>query len=87
MVTRQIPAKTETFANRTFCDICKSEIEKNYYGNVSYVEISYTSGISYPEGGRKEKKYYDMCPQCFESQLVPFLSSLGMNSYDEDYDW
>ena len=92
--TREIPAKTDEYIARANCDVCKTEIEKRNYGNYHYAEISCSEGTNYPEGGNKKRIFFDMCPECFHKKLVPFLtylegnfSPLGIEQYDEDYDW
>lgn len=59
------------------CDICKKEYKGINWETDSYsaldTEVKLTTGSRYPEGGSGEDIEFDVCPKCFEEQLIPLL--------------
>ena len=61
------------------CDLCKRETKKHDWGegifDVDEIEIKRYKGTSYPDGGCGTEIKVDICPDCFENKLVPWLKS------------
>lgn len=87
--TIQVPnTGTYTKTESITCDICKVEFKCNpsqYSGctnwgkgfDVCETTILLEKGYHYPEGGCTTKTFYDICPACFEKQLMPALAAMG----------
>lgn len=92
--TRTIPeCKREVFTNLK-CDLCGKESNKNYarsWKKETYDElvtcISYKKGHCFPDGGYGEELHVDLCPNCFESKLIPWLKEQGVNTELKEYDY
>lgn len=73
------------------CDICKDEspddewTEDSYHFATTEVNLSKTSSY-YGEGSREDFSY-DICPKCFENELMPWLKSKGAEPTVEETDW
>lgn len=79
----------------TKCDIC-GKIAK--YGSwekstwdVEDVEVSvsinHKSGKSYPECSWGTTYNVDLCPECFQKKLIPWLESQGAEISEKEYDY
>ena len=71
----------------TTCDICGKEFEEEegfIVRNYSRVRIEHVKGESYPEGTFESKLEPDVCTECFEGKILPFLRSIGLKSEYED---
>jgi hypothetical protein len=74
------------------CDLCGTVSGQwRGWGKDSYdrqdVEIEYTYGHSYPEGGSGEKETFDVCPACWREKLVPWFKSHGAEPTITDWDF
>lgn len=74
---------------RVTCDICNKEApcpddnECRWSGKgyeVDKIIVKRECGESYPEGGHLEIEEFDICPECFETKLLPFMISQGAKS-------
>ena len=95
-----VPAKTRKQCTHISCDLCgKRQEVGSYYGGVidwadpegdSY-RINKTStimlktGSSYPEGSSGEEINYQICPECFQLKLIPFMESNGAKTIEESW--
>ena len=84
--TVDVPATTRVVVERTTCDLCGQEIKSKRFG-VDEVEILRREGTSYPEGGSGTECAVDMCGDCFEKKLVPWLESQGAKVLRTEWDW
>jgi hypothetical protein len=79
IVEKVIPARTvkETSDDIT-CDVC-SKIYRHEIGQYQKCEtsVSIEEGYHYPEGGHVKKTFVDVCPDCFENKLLPFLKKIA----------
>jgi hypothetical protein len=82
----QETTKTINKLIKTTCDICGNEIKKYTGSTVDDVEISHRIGKQYPENDDTEYYNPDICGDCFESKIVPFLEGLGVTKDYEDYE-
>lgn len=81
-----VPASEHQQVERVTCDLCNSEIKRTGY-DADEVEIRHRTGHSYPEGGSGAETTIDMCGQCFDEKLVPWLRSQGANPTTTDWDY
>jgi hypothetical protein len=80
-----VPAHTEKCLVERTCDICKKKAQRPGAGHwvayssydVSKTTISCEEGASYPEGYNTSTLSFDICPDCFKAQLVPFMRLFG----------
>ena len=86
MKTVDVPATTKQVLDKTTCDLCGSVI-KPERGNADEVEVKHRTGNSYPEGGCGQEVRVDMCGNCFDTKLVPWLRTQGADPKPEDWDW
>lgn len=87
--TVDIPARKATTEERyykTTCDLCGSRIEEEHY-KVDEVKLSHRVGYHYPEGGSGEKTSVDMCGECFDNELIPWLKIKGVEPITEEWDY
>jgi hypothetical protein len=84
--TVQLPARESSVLDRTTCDLCGDEIVTECY-DAEKVEIRHRTGTAYPESGCGEEVSVDMCGDCFDSKLVPWLREQGANPKPEEWEW
>lgn len=84
--TVQVPATQKRIHEKTLCDLCGTEIKPGYY-DVEEVEIRCRSGVSYPGGGSGKEAEIDMCSNCFQDKLLPWVISQGgkLDTHHWDY--
>lgn len=79
----------------TTCDLCGTfakdgDWQSSIY-EVNEVEVKVTvrkkDGSIYPEGGWGTSYNVDMCPDCFENKLIPWLESQGCKTEREEWGW
>ena len=83
---QDVPATTTKVLDRTTCDLCGDDIT-NHPHNIDEVEITRREGSHYPGTGSGETTRVDMCGQCFEGKLAPWLISQGAVVTTEEYDF
>jgi hypothetical protein len=71
------------------CDICKTEYPGTKWGRQSSYDILETKieiseGKGYPEGTFGTIINFDICPECFNNKLIPFLVRSGATVKEED---
>ena len=86
MKTIEVPATVKEVLDKTTCDLCGIEITVDNY-SAEDVTIRHRTGSRYPEGGSGEEVSVDMCGDCFDTKLVPWLRTQGANPKPEDWDW
>lgn len=96
-----VPPKPQTTQKKFksgSCDICGKETKREddiedtlnwskgtYQSNM--VQIFHETKTNYPDGGGSEKEYFEICPDCFDNKVKPFLESLGAKLYNSENDW
>ena len=85
---------TETIFVRMTCDLCGAVSTSHTNWNsgetgyeVSETEISWNNGVNYPEGGYGTEIKVDLCPNCFEKKLIPWLEKQGVIIKRCKWDW
>lgn len=86
MKTEPVPATTQEVEDKVTCDLCGATIKAGSY-DAEEVDVRHRTGCSYPEGGIGEEVSVDMCGNCFDTKLVPWLRSQGANPTPKDWDW
>lgn len=86
MKTVEVPATTEQVLDKTTCDLCGAEIKVGRY-SAEKVDVRHRTGSNYPECGSGEEVSVDMCGDCFDTKLVPWLRTQGANTNTEDWNW
>ncbi len=80
--TLQIPATTKDVVEFITCDLCGEKIATHIY-EVDEVIVNHRYGESYPEAGFGKETNVDLCGQCFEEKLIPWLRSQGVKPNEE----
>jgi hypothetical protein len=85
--TEEVPATTRRIETHTTCDLCGGTIKNASYGDYDECTIARRSGARYGGEGNHEETSMDMCGECFETKLTPWLESQGvkMQKADQDY--
>lgn len=88
----QVPANVVSRTKALVCDICGVESPRSNdwshsRSDVSEVTIQHRKGYIFPEGGNIETTAVDICPTCFTTKLVPWLTSQGAIPREEESDW
>ncbi len=83
-----IPERTEKRQDFTSCDLCNERItDRDRNWSVNRVTIEKVAGDVYPEGGHTENTKFDLCCDCFDNKLAPFLNELGAKASEYDVDF
>ena len=95
MVEKTIPAepakpeRTVSVECGVICDICKKESSKfggwtfDNFG-VEECTVNMRRGSNYPEGSCVTTTSFDICSDCFEDKLIPWLESHGATARKEE---
>lgn len=83
--TEIIPVREREVVDYVTCDICGIRIQSTGMYEVDEVTISRNVGTCYPEGSGGERTEYDVCGECFQSKLMPFIEGFTGNRRVEDY--
>ena len=83
----QVPATTRERTVRVECDICGGHVPTDGIYTVNENVVSRRSGESYPEGSSGTKVFVDLCDDCFEGKLIPWLRSQNANIQTEEWDY
>lgn len=71
-----------TVLDKMVCDVCgKESISDNWdtkLYDVADTTVSYIFGKSYPDDHHEIELFLDICPECFQTKLVPFFESQGI---------
>lgn len=84
--TVTVPETTERRLLKVTCDICGKELV--LVGDVvDDVEVTHATGERYSDAGFGAKTIFDLCGDCFENALVPWLRSQGAEPRTEEWDY
>lgn len=84
--TYSVPATTKEIIDRVTCDLCGEEIRRKDY-HTDEVKISRRVGTCYPDVGEGEAVEVDCCGECFESKVLAWLKTQGVEPRREPYDY
>jgi hypothetical protein len=84
-----VPEYKSTILDETICDLCGARAKNGEWDDGLYslldIEVSYTEGSQYPEGGYGTKYEVDICPECFKKKLIPWLENQGAEIHEEEW--
>lgn len=83
-----VPASESEIIEKTTCDICNKnldELESRF--DVDEVTIKHRQGRNYHDNGSGTEMLVDMCGECFNTKLIPFLKIMGCDPVEEEWDW
>ena len=83
----KIPAKTIEVVDYKTCDLCQQRIVEPDSYQVDEIKLQRHAGSNYPEGGWGTDQKFDVCPDCWEKKLVPWMVSQGAPLIITDWDW
>lgn len=81
-----VPATTKEIVEFVTCDLCGKRIEENSF-DVNEVEVRHRTGWQSPEGGNGEEVSVDVCGNCFDQKLLPWLHSQGVIPNTREWEW
>ncbi len=87
--------RTKEVLIKRICDICsrKTTNEDNWFGNpgfdVGETTVKFRKGTCYPECSDGIKIEIDICHECFEKKLIPWVQSQNedFEVVEEEYSW
>lgn len=83
---KEVSYKSMT-TDKTFCDICKQEINKGGY-TYGEAEITGSYGSHYPEGTSITRFSIDCCFDCYENKIIPLLEkTFKLKFLEEDINY
>jgi hypothetical protein len=89
------PASTKRVCVKTICDLCGTESQKYGWDSSIYerneteisVSVVHEHTESYGDSGFTNKFAVDLCPDCFQKELIPWLKSRGAQIQETEFDW
>ena len=91
--TRMTEPEERTYTAEVRCGLCEKLAPRpeNYYPweesyDVASPEVRMQTGEHYPEGGSGETTFFDICPECFTSKVVPALKAMGAEPVVETWE-
>lgn len=82
------PARTETVYDYTACDLCGQRIDRDQNSfDIDEVRVAHRTGSQYPGGGDHTTVAYDVCGECFDNKLVPWMKAQGAEPTSDEVDW
>ena len=87
MKKRRIPARTEDVVAKVTCDICGAEINERHGYDIDKITVERKTGSCYPEGGNNVRVTVDLCGDCFDGKLLPWLKTQGAVPATAETDW
>ena len=83
----KIPATEKEVEDYKTCDICNKKIKDSDGYTSNEVEIRYERSSGTPDGGETKTTEIDMCVNCFENKLIPWLKSYGAAPRIRESEW
>ena len=88
MKTVVIPESTRDVVDFVTCDLCKNKIDDNYSNySAEETEVRHKRGAAYPEGGNGTETTFDICGQCFDEKLTPWMEANGATPATREWDY
>lgn len=88
--TEVTPAREHEVCSSIQCDLCGKTTARQWKDgafDATETEVRWKTGSSYPEGGYGEETEIDICPECFETKLIPWVRSKGGEPTTKEWDW
>lgn len=96
IVKREVK-EVETKTEEMYCDFCGKKADRCDWSDGTYrlddteirVSIRHKRGECYPECSWGTLTRVDLCPECFQNVLMPFIvkNSKERRIFDEEYDY
>ena len=90
---KHIPARVDKYMKCVTCDYCGKQGKYGWYSSrynhdetKIEVTIKHEAGHHYPEGSTGQRFATDMCPDCFNQKLIPFVLSIALPEVKLDYE-
>lgn len=92
---RVFPARTENVVVGLKCDLCAKLVHRDRWGfessEINDVLVKITmhrkTGQSWPDGGFQREQEIDICPNCWDEIVMPFLVSKGVEENVVETEW
>jgi len=82
----KVPETTKKIVDLITCDLCGKKIEERNY-DISEVEVRHKKGKLYQDSGSGTETCFDLCCNCFDEKLVPWLRSQGAEPRIVEWDF
>ena len=72
------------------CDLCGSVTTSEWKQDMTDIEkirVLQVTGYDCQSGGQATEISFDICPDCFENRLIPWLKSQGAEPTIKESDW
>ena len=91
----EVPARVEDVVVGLECDMCGKVVQRDRWGyetsEIDEVLVKITmrrkTGESWPDGGFQKEQEIDICPQCWDETIAPFLKSKGVDPEIVESEW
>ena len=91
-IEKTVIQKTEV--TEIFCDICGEKGHKEIFDSVGWKDdperlesaVYVNEGTCYHDAAWGTVTYFDICPNCFKSVLIPLLKTKGIDPQTREYD-
>lgn len=81
----------QTIIDKYICDLCGSQSKDDNWVKGTYevdeISVSRITGVRYPEGGNVTVETFDICPNCWETKLVPWMKSQNASPRVKEIDY
>jgi hypothetical protein len=81
------PAEEIDVVDFIACDVCNKKIETTKKFEINEVEIKHRKGNNFPEEGSGTEISFDICENCFNEKVVPFLKGIGCEPRESEWSW
>ena len=90
-----IPERKEKRLVSRKCDLCGKKSKYADWSSDDYgvaetelsVKVVHKSGESYPEASFGKTVDIDLCPECFQEKLIPWLKEQGATINEKEWDY
>ena len=80
----------QTIIDKYICDLCGSQSKDENWAKgyeVDEIRVSREKGTRYPEGGSIIVETFDICPNCWETKLVPWMKNQNASPRKKEIDY
>jgi hypothetical protein len=84
--TIPIPATQKVILDYLTCDLCGEKIVHSS-DNMDECTVKRTEGYKYSDCGGGTDTVFDICGECFESKLIPWMAEQKASPRVEDWDY
>lgn len=92
---REVPARVEEVVVGLKCDLCEKTVKRDRWGFETYeindvlvsIKMHRKTGESFSDCGFQQEQEIDICPNCWDEVIMPFLKSKGVDPEIVEMDW